>query len=56
LQDDAAAVAQQNGWTIEGTTAVAPAIPENTPRPKKTFDEGLQYQDVKNLVSTLTKA
>lgn len=53
---EADAFAQQAGWTVEdGKTAVAPLIPENTPRPKKAFDEGLKYAEVSNLVATLTR-
>ena len=50
---DAAAFAKAGGWAIEDKTAVAPLIPDNTPRPVAVFDEGIKYGDVQGLVNTL---
>lgn len=51
LQADAAAIATRAGWTVEGGVASAPAVPENTTRPKKSADDRLKYSDVAGLIA-----
>jgi hypothetical protein len=55
LQTDATALVTKHGWTMEGSVALPPAIPDNTPRVKKGGDEGFKYADVAGLVQTLSR-
>jgi hypothetical protein len=55
VQADSSSFATAHGWTLDGVSAVAPAIADNTAKPKAAFDEGLKYQEVAGLVATLTK-